>query len=163
MAMTSRLFQVLENELNRLVVFSYKIARRMDGGESPRTALRLWLRNDAPVALRNLHGAIVPCATARFARTPFRVPTLRPGEEVEIARIQAEIRGVEDGRFTLGQLAEVSFSSEVDLAGFCFADRARPVSYAQRTASWEQRRHPRPTGRAEPRDAVQPRSIPLSR
>jgi hypothetical protein len=162
MSMSCRLFQVLETELNRLVVFNYKIARRMNGEESPRTALRLWLRNDAPVALSNLHGAIVPCSTARFARTPFRVPTLRPGEEVEIARIQAEILALEGESLTPGQLAEVSFSSEVDLTGFRFADRAHPVSYAERAALWEQRRQPR-EGRTESLDARRPRPIPLSR
>ena len=60
--------------------------------------------------------------------------------QVEIGRVQANLLEVDCDRLMLDQLAAVSFSSQVDLGEFRSSDPARPVTYAERAASWEQRR-----------------------
>ena len=92
MALSHRMLSLLESELNKLVVFSYDVVRRLNGSGSQRTFLRVWMRNDAPLALSDLRGLISPSGTGEmFESTLFDVNSLTPGREVEIALISAPI------------------------------------------------------------------------
>jgi hypothetical protein len=139
MALSNRLLCMLEAELNQLVVFSYDLVRRLNATGSPRTFLRVWLRNDAPVALTDVRGRISPASAGSFESASFEVGSLPPGREIEIALMPAELLGAERNHAALDQAAVVRFRSCADLSGFSFSSLNRPILYAERLAAWEPR------------------------
>ena len=163
MALSNRLLSMLETELNQLVVFSYDLVRRLNGSGAPRTFLRVWLRNDAPVALVDVRGRISAAPTApQFESTSFDVRSLLPGREVEIALIPADgLRAVKKGPL-LEQAAVVRFRSRADLSGFSFASLDRPVLHAERLAAWEPRLRKGPRRLENAPAPRRARAIPLS-
>lgn len=161
MALSHRLLTTLEAELNKLVVFGYDRVRRLNASGSQRTFLRVWLRNDAPVALTGVRGTICPASSQRpFESTSFEVELLAPGGEVEIALIPAERFAEVTDRAVLDSAAIVRFRSGVDLSGFAVSSLARPVAYAERLTTWERRVRPeRKVSRAR---AQRGAALPLS-
>jgi hypothetical protein len=157
MAIADRALRAFECELVKHITFTYTVMRAFDSAGSPRTRLRMWMRNNSNIALTSLRGSIGPGESVSFRYTTFHVERLAPGAEVEIARIEATISGPVERRFE--NLATVNVSGSVDLATFRFKDTSRNATYVAAHVAVEAATTPLTLERSSARTD---RAIPLS-
>jgi hypothetical protein len=160
MASTSRLFRLVEGELAKSLELFYSVvgdplARGRGQIRLPqRFTIEVWARNDAPVALRDVRGAITPAAAARFPLTPFHLARLEPREQRQIARLDVSLNDSHGDGTTLDRLAAISVVAHAVLPDVRFQETYRTLGFSQPVAGLPA---PAPTpGRAR-RPALEPR------
>jgi hypothetical protein len=141
MASTSRVFRLVEGELAKNLELFYSIVGdplRHGKGQirlPKRFTLEAWARNDSPVVLRDIRGAITPAAAASFAPTSFRVERLEPREQRRIARVEVRLRDAHGDAATLDRVAAISVVAYAVLSDVRFQDTYRTLGFAQPAAS----------------------------
>jgi len=141
MSTSSRVFRLMEAELNRSLAFSFSIVgqERLTNGAGQvvlpeRFRFKVWVRNNSGLAIQKVIGSITPSIAATFDSTTFRIPHLGPRQHREVAEIAAIRGAVAIDRHTLNRVAAISVKCEVDLSGFRFTDTYRPLPYEQPAA-----------------------------
>lgn len=129
MAISDRALQAFENELVKCLSFSFTTVRRVDKDGNARTFLRIWLRNNARIALTGIRGSIAPGPAARFRYGTFHAARLAPGAELEVAEIVATIVEPLSDPHTLDRVARVNVSGGVDMKEWRFKDTDRSLVY----------------------------------
>jgi hypothetical protein len=128
---------VLEAELRRNICFSYHVVRNLSR-QTPvrlrpldRFEMAVRLRNDSDLKLLGVRGMISPTALASFKACSFKVDSLEPRTDCEIARFTATLVDVPANlELVLQQVAVVSYTVRADLTTFTFADLDRPLLYS---------------------------------
>jgi hypothetical protein len=137
MSFANRMFQALEAEINRNLEFSFTIVGGPNRIPVLKTfSIRVWMRNNGPVALTNIRGAVRPTTGVHFAAAAFSIARLCPREEHEIASIDvirtAGQEQIVDCRNTkIEEIAVVNVTGQPDLQAFWFRDVARAVRFVQ--------------------------------
>ncbi len=157
MTFTYRIFSVLESELRKFLSFSCVLdshhSRPGDMRLRPgdRVRFRVWVRNDSGLKVVEIKGSVHASPLAQFARAEFDLARLDPGENREIAAIEALVYELPPSGSGLDQLATVNISASADLSAFRFRDSARPLGFVQKlseTATRTPGSAPRPVAQA---------------
>jgi hypothetical protein len=134
------MFRLLEGELAKsLELFYSVVGDALSRGRGQirlprRFTIEVWARNDSPVALRDVRGAITPAAAARFPLTPFHVALLEPREQRCIARLDVSLNDSHGDGTTLDRLAAISVVARAVLPEVRFQDAYRTLGFAQPVA-----------------------------
>lgn len=130
MPFTSRVFRILESELNKNLVFSFSLVDDLRGALPPRRfSFKVWVRNNSLISMKNVRGSIAPGPAASFKATTFSVPCLGPHQQFEIARIQATRLEQTAHGLAFDRVAAVNVVGQADLSDFWFRDANRPLTY----------------------------------
>jgi hypothetical protein len=118
MSLTDRVFGAFEAELVKHLAFSFSLVRRTDLERSTKTIMKVWIRNNSSIDLKDVRGSISPGPAAGFRVTPFYLANLGPGEEFEVAGIDVELLEPAHDRMAYDRMATVNVSGTPDLTGF---------------------------------------------
>jgi len=133
---TARVFRILESELNRNLSLSYSILGNLSRPESQkirvldRFRLKVWVRNNGSLSMKNVRGVIRATELASFASTPFTILDLGPHEECAVAEIDARILRAARNGSIFEQIVTVNVIGQADLTDFWFRD-SRAVTYVK--------------------------------
>ena len=118
MALTDRVFGAFEAELVKHLAFSFTLVRRTGTTRSSRTMMKVWVRNNSSIDLKDVRGSVSPGPAASFRVTPFYLATLGPSDEFEVAEIEIEVLEPIHNRFAYDRMATVNISGTPDLSRF---------------------------------------------
>ena len=118
MSLTDRVFGAFEAELVKHLAFSFSLVRRTDAARSSKTIMKVWIRNNSSIDLKDVRGSISPGPAADFRVTPFYLANLGPGDEAEVAGIDVNVLEPTHDRTAYDRMATVNVSATPDLTGF---------------------------------------------
>lgn len=118
MSLTDRVFGAFEAEFVKHLAFSFTLVRRAGSARSPRTIMKVWIRNNSSIELKDVRGSISPGPAASFRVTPFYLATLGPADEFEVGEIEITVLEPTHNRFAYDRMATVNVSGTPDLARF---------------------------------------------
>ena len=116
MSLTDRVFGAFEAELVKHLAFSFTLVRRTDTERSSKTMMKVWIRNNSSIDLKDVRGSISPGPAADFRVTPFYLAKLEPGQEFEVAEIDISVLEPTHNRFAYDRMATVNVSGTPDLS-----------------------------------------------
>jgi len=118
MSLTDRVFGAFEAELVKHLAFSFALVRRTDLARSTKRVMKVWIRNNSSIDLKDVRGSISPGPAAGFRVTPFYLASLEPGDELEVAEIEISLLEPTHSRFAYDRMATVNVSGTPDLSLF---------------------------------------------
>lgn len=118
MSLTDRVFGAFEAELVKHLAFSFSLVRRADSTCSNKTVMKVWIRNNSSIDLKDVRGSISPGPAAGFRVTPFYLPALGPGDELEVTEIEISLHEPTHARAAYDRMATVNVSATPDLSRF---------------------------------------------
>jgi len=121
----SRVFGILDLELNRHLSFAFSIEENLTRPGSTwvrpgdRFRFRVWAINDSAIPLKSLNGTVSPTNFTHFDKTTFVLPQLAPKRRKLVGSIEATVVP-RFGRSELrvDQIGRVRATSSVDLSRF---------------------------------------------
>jgi hypothetical protein len=129
MSLTDRVFGAFEAELVKHLAFNFTLVRRSDLDRSTKRVMKVWIRNNSSIDLKDVRGSISPGPAAGFRVTPFYLATLAPGDEFEVAEIEISLLEPTHSRFAYDRMATLNVSGTPDLSRFRFRGSALGLTH----------------------------------
>jgi len=133
MSFTSKIFGMLEAELDSKLSFVFRIASNLTNPGSkvvkPHDTIRVkvLVRNGSDLPLTLVQGTIQPSLVAEFRPTSFSVSNLPPHQLQEVAQIKVRV-GPWGERQLLDDIGTVSVAANADLSGLQFQEWNKPLT-----------------------------------
>jgi len=140
MSFTSKIFGMLEAELDSNLSFVFRIASNLTNPGSkevkPHDTIRVkvLVRNSSDLPLILVQGTIQPALVAEFRPTSFSISNLPPHQLQEIAQIKVRVGAWGEGQL-LDDIGTVTVAANADLSGLQFQEWDKPLTRDVRKAS----------------------------
>lgn len=144
----SRIRHLIESEIRKSLEFQLSPETDLDGiASGDRVRFRVFVRNGSDLTIRRVSGFVAPTHLTSFAMRQFDLENLEPGQDVEVAQIDARV--ATPARTGTDWLAKLTVVANTFLGVVQMRDAGRYLA-------------PRSTPGTRPRAATPVRSIPLS-
>ncbi len=128
-----QILAMLETELSKQLVVSYSLKERL----SPQRSRLLLpddtfvfvcrLRNNSSITIKDVRGSIAPTRFTDFRIRQFGLRELRPGQESELAVVQARVTCDFRHGSVMNDIGTVTLTAAADLSSVRFQESDRPL------------------------------------